>query len=147
MNSPANFLDAFGLKPYQPNSGQSWYAWLNDPTTTAEEREAAEGGLQPTYLEMDISLGVAPLLRGLTTGLLSVNLGQLSDWIRVGKTIVPNELIYGPGSKGATKICAVKGGSVNPDTGFKLPFHYHVHRYNIYKPWLWFKKTPIIMEK
>jgi hypothetical protein len=74
----------------------------------------------------------------------TVNLGQLSDWIRFGPTIVSNQLVKGPGAKGAVRIWAIKGGGVNPRTGFRLPFHYHIHRYNWYKPWTWFKQTPIL---
>ncbi len=75
--------------------------------------------------------------------LRTVNLGQLSDWIRFGPTIVSNAT-KGPGAKGAVRTWAIKGGGVNPNTGFRLPFHYHIHRYNWYKPWTWFKQTPIL---
>ena len=44
----------------------------------------------------------------------------------------------GPGSVGATLTRGLKGGGGN------LPFHYHIHKYNWYKPQLWFKNTPII---
>ena len=39
---------------------------------------------------------------------------------------------------------AIEGGGTNSRTGFKLPFHYHVGMYNITRPSVWFKKTPIL---
>ena len=73
-----------------------------------------------------------------------VKLGQLSDWIRFGSTRVSNQLIKGTGAKGFTEAWAIKGGGTNPITGFKLPFHYHIHQYNWFKHWQWFKYTPIL---
>lgn len=61
---------------------------------------------------------------------------QRSDWIRFGKTNVP------PSASGLSKYVetrAIKGGGTNPVTGFRLPFHYHVHRFNWYHPERWFK--------
>jgi hypothetical protein len=63
---------------------------------------------------------------------------KLSDYIRTGKTLVPNQLVKGPGTPGATVTWGIKGGGKN------MGFHYHIHRYNWYKPWIWFKQTPII---
>lgn len=60
------------------------------------------------------------------------------DLIRFGRTPVSNQLIKGRGAVGATPAWAIRGG------GGKLPFHYHIHRYNWYKPWTWFQYTPII---
>jgi len=71
-------------------------------------------------------------------------LGQLSDWIRFGPTVVSNQLVKYPGAKGASVVRAIKGGGRNSITGFELPFHYHIGKYNWYKPWLWFKNTPIL---
>jgi len=61
-----------------------------------------------------------------------------ADWVRTGKTVVPNQVIYGAGERGATVTWAIKGG------GGRLPFHYHIHEYNWYKPWSWFTQTPIL---
>ena len=62
-----------------------------------------------------------------------------ADLIRIGPTVVSNQLAKGAGTPGATvvKNC-IKGG------GGKLPWHFHIHRFNWYKPWMWFKNTPII---
>ena len=75
---------------------------------------------------------------------LSAKTGQFSDWFRTGPTLVPKQLVEGAGTKGAVSTWGVKGGGTNPATGFKLPFHYHIHKYNWYKPWQWFKQTPIL---
>jgi hypothetical protein len=74
---------------------------------------------------------------------LSGRIGQRTDWFRWGPTRVSNQLIEGPGAKGFQKVWAIKGGGMNPKTGFELPFHFHMHRYNWYKSWLWFKYTKI----
>ncbi len=58
--------------------------------------------------------------------------------------MVSNQLVECPGAKGATVVTAIKGGGKNPITGFELPFHYHIHRYNWYRPWTWFRNTPIL---
>lgn len=58
--------------------------------------------------------------------------------------MISKQLVEGPGAKGAIVTNAIKGGGTNPVTGFSLPFHYHIHQYNWYKPWLWFKNTPIL---
>jgi hypothetical protein len=71
-------------------------------------------------------------------------LGQASDWVRFGETTVSNQLTIGRGAEGVTRTWAIKGGGVNPRTGFSLPFHYHLHKYNWYKPWLWFEETPVL---
>ena len=63
---------------------------------------------------------------------------KVSDIIRTGKTVVSNQLVKGPGSTGASVTWGIKGG------GPKMGFHYHIHKYNWYKPWIWFKNTPII---
>lgn len=60
-------------------------------------------------------------------------------FIGLGPTVVSNQIIKGPGAVGATKAnWSFKGGGNN------LPFHYHIHRFNWYKPQIWFKQTPII---
>jgi hypothetical protein len=63
---------------------------------------------------------------------------KLTDYIRTGRTTVSNQLIKGPGATGAVRTWAIKGGGEN------MRFHYHIHKYNWYKPWIWFKQTPII---
>lgn len=70
---------------------------------------------------------------------------QADDFVRYNnKTLVSNQLIKGEGAVGAQRIPALKGGGVNPSTGKSLPYHFHIHKYNWYKPWNWFSKTPII---
>jgi hypothetical protein len=61
-----------------------------------------------------------------------------ADLIRKGETVIPNQIVHGPGAPGVTIAPAVKGGGPN------MPFHYHIHRYNWYKPHRWFGKTPIV---
>ncbi len=64
------------------------------------------------------------------------------DWIRFGSTRVPNQVVYGAGVKGSTRSTwGIKGGG--PD----MPYHFHIHDYNWYKPWEWFTKTDIVPEK
>ncbi len=75
---------------------------------------------------------------GIYTGGVFWNSQFRSDFVRAGPTVVSNQLIYGPGVPGATVTWAIKGG------GGKLPFHYHIHRYNWNTPWHWFRSTPII---
>jgi hypothetical protein len=77
-------------------------------------------------------------------GVLAGRIGQFSDWYRTGTTIVSRQLIEGAGAKGAIATWGIKGGGINRVTGFKLPFHYHIHKFNWYKPWIWFKQTPIL---
>jgi hypothetical protein len=63
---------------------------------------------------------------------------RFADWFRMGRTIVSNQIVIGPGARGSVFVNAIKGGGGN------LPFHYHIHQYNWYKPWIWFKYTPIL---
>ncbi len=85
---------------------------------------------------------------GLATGTMSmfqlVTNSQMSDWVRTGMTVVPNQSIYGVGVPGASRIWAIKGGGNLYKTGQPMGFHYHIHQYNWYTPWTWFKQTPII---
>lgn len=69
---------------------------------------------------------------------------KMSDWFRTGKTVVSNQLVKGKGAKGATVTWGIKGGGKLSKTGESMGFHYHVHKYNWYKPWSWFKNTPIV---
>ena len=70
------------------------------------------------------------------------------DFIRYSdKTLISNQLIKGPGAAGAQRVPAIKGGGTNPMTGKSLPYHFHIHKSNWYKPWTWFDKTPIIKTK
>ena len=61
-----------------------------------------------------------------------------ADLIRYGETAIPNVIAKGPGGPGSTFAPALKGG------GKDMPLHYHIHRYNWYRPWDWFKYTPTI---
>lgn len=62
----------------------------------------------------------------------------VGDIVRWGDTVVSNQLITGKGSVGASVRWAVKGG------GPPFSWKYHVGSYNWYKPWIWFKQTPIL---
>lgn len=66
------------------------------------------------------------------------------DFIRWGPTTVSRQLSEGPGAVGAERVWSIKGGGVNPETGFTLPYHFHIHKYNWSRPWTWFEQTPII---
>jgi len=49
-------------------------------------------------------------------------------------------MFHPPGVSGKTKpvfTFAIKGGGKN------MNFHYHIHKYNWYKPQTWFKYTPM----
>ncbi len=61
-----------------------------------------------------------------------------SDLFRTGPTVVSNQLVRGQGVPGASVTWGIKGG------GPGMPFHYHIHRHNWYRPWTWFRQTPII---
>ena len=87
-----------------------------------------------TFGDMAIGAGVPAL--GNTR--LSVFTARIPDYFRVGNTVVSNQLIYGSGTPGATVTWAIRGG------GRGMNFHYHIHRYNWYKPFTWTKNTPII---
>lgn len=78
------------------------------------------------------------VLSRIKAGLNAINIFKRSDLIRTGPTVVSNQLVKGTGATGATVTGGIKGGGGN------IPFHYHIHKYNWYKPHLWFKQTPII---
>lgn len=63
---------------------------------------------------------------------------KTADYIRTGNTVVSNQLVLGKGVPGATVTWGIKGGGRN------MGFHYHIHKFNWYKPYLWFRNTPII---
>lgn len=99
-----------------------------------ERREArADGAI---YGAMAVEIGVA--IKGGSALLRAASGLSRKDIIRLGQTPVSNQLIHGPGTPGATPTWAIRGG------GKDLPFHYHIHKFNWYKPWTWFKYTPII---
>jgi RHS repeat-associated protein len=113
----------------------------------------ALGATISTYLLFSAGLviagvGIAGASIIVGAGNIASKTGQgyvLTDWIRYSpKTLVSNQLVIGPGAKGASMLCAIKGGGKNPITGATLPFHYHIHKYNWYRPWIWFKQTPIL---
>ena len=61
------------------------------------------------------------------------------DLIRFGTTRVSNQLISGSGVPGlTTSTWAIKGG------GPRMPYHFHIHDWNWYKPWEWFRRTDIV---
>jgi hypothetical protein len=80
----------------------------------------------------------AKLWSNVSKGAAFVRTTKLSDWVRTGKTVVSNQIVKGAGSPGATVTWSIKGGGPN------MGFHYHIHRFNWYKPHIWFKNTPII---
>jgi hypothetical protein len=88
------------------------------------------------------TLGSASIMLRLGSGVNS--LGHVSDYVRFGPTRVPNQLIYGEGVAGSTRALALKGGGTNPATGFTLPYHFHVHRFNLTQPSTWFRYTPTL---
>ena len=150
QNDPVNWVDPWGLykshwllRTFVP--GQ--VAWDN-ALTSLENKDYIGFVLNSTAMVGEQALTVVSLGENKSTqqciSSLSTKTGQLSDWFRTGPTIVSNQLVKGPGSKGAIRIWGIKGGGTNPQTGFKLPFHYHIHKYNWYKPWSWFKQTPIL---
>jgi len=67
---------------------------------------------------------------------ITSKIGERSDWIRFGSTHIPKEIAK---TEKDVFTWGIKGGGINSDTGFKLPFHYHIHEYNWYKPWTWNK--------
>lgn len=90
------------------------------------------------YLSGKIAFLVTPTARVRT-------LYQAEDFIRYSdKTLVSNQIIVGKGIPGGKRIPALKGGGTNKITGKSLPYHFHIHRYNFYKPWTWFTNTPNI---
>jgi RHS repeat-associated protein len=70
--------------------------------------------------------------------------GQLSDWIRFGRTRVSNQILVGPEATGFQWRNAIKMGGKNLNTGYELPFHGHIGLYNLLTPSLWFVQTPIL---
>lgn len=57
------------------------------------------------------------------------------DWLRRGKTNVPPHVT---GKNKYIESWALKGGGKNPRSGVELPYHFHIHKFNWYKPWKWF---------
>jgi hypothetical protein len=107
-------------------------------------RTIGSGGAiyDPSFDIAVTEIGGGALFKGIGLGrryLASKGFTKLADFIRIQPTVVSNQLIKGAGTTGATPVkWAIKGGGKN------LPFHYHIHKYNWYKPQLWFKHTPII---
>ncbi|HLF65864.1 MAG TPA: hypothetical protein VI603_19030 [Saprospiraceae bacterium] len=98
----------------------------------------AETRSQVTGCNCDIELNVAERsyllgknLTWATPTIKVLTLLKADDFIRYSsKTLVSNQLIKGKGAVGAQRIPALKGGGINPITGARLPFHFHIHRYN-----------------
>jgi hypothetical protein len=88
-------------------------------------------------------LGAAPGA-DLVKAVRAQGFGTRTDRIRFGDTKVPNQIVEGPGATGFTRTWGIKGGGTNPRTGYSLPFHFHIHRYNILGPWTWFRYTPTL---
>jgi len=63
--------------------------------------------------------------------------GSISDWIRYDShSKIPPSLCGGSWSD---RYPAIKGGGRNPYTNYELPFHYHIHQFNWYRPSIWFQ--------
>ena len=69
---------------------------------------------------------------------------SFKDWFRTGETVVSNQVAKGPGAPGATTTWGIKGGGKVGGKGADMGFHYHIHKYNWYKPNTWFRKTDIL---
>jgi RHS repeat-associated protein len=76
----------------------------------------------------------AALVRQATRAARFVARDRREDWFRIGKTNVPPTVSGLPKYRLTT---AIRGGGTTK-TGFTLPFHYHIHQYNFFKPWNWF---------
>ncbi len=62
--------------------------------------------------------------------------GARTDWIRFGK--VQNIPTHVTGLAAKVDVgWGVKMGGKNPKTGYRLPFHLHIHRYNWWNPRRW----------
>jgi len=95
-------------------------------------------GVELSFMNMTETVAGGVVLSRIKAGLNAINIFKRSDLIRTGPTVVSNQLVKGTGATGATVTGGIKGGGGN------IPFHYHIHKYNWYKPHLWFKQTPII---
>lgn len=112
--------------------------WSPAEINIAVMNDAVGQSLDQAGYMAGIGLSAVPVGGG-ANGLRAMWASQVRyDIIRGGPTVVSNQLVRGSGSTGATVARGIKGG------GRGMPFHYHIHRYNWYKPWLWFKNTPII---
>lgn len=85
----------------------------------------------------------ATAVRQATRAVNFVARDQRMDWVRFGNTRVSNQILKGPGVKGFAERWAIRGGGPSK-IGFSLPFHYHIGMFNITRPGLWFKQTPIL---
>ena len=133
-NSPLHMYARVEL--HQENQRRGQQAFLDHPitqTTISALLFVATGGIE----------GAIGLTSGAKSAFQLLKNSNISDWIRFGKTTIPNQLIYGPGATGSTREWAIKGGGTLAKTGESMGFHYHIHKYNWYKPWIWFKQTPI----
>ena len=122
---------------FQTSIQQGQRDFLNHPVTNATINTlafVATGGVEE----------VVSLASGASTAFNIIKNSRLSDWVRVGKTIVSNQFAVEKGAQGATVTWGFKGGGNLAKTGESMGFHYHIHKYNWYKPWLWFKQTPIL---
>ena len=149
-NSPADFLDPLGLFESDPLlratiPGQ--VSWDNSVTDFQSGNYLGSGinatamlGEQMLFV---LFVGQAKVAQQCLAS-SPLSLGQFTDWIRWGPTLVSRQLIDGSGATGAAVTWGVKGGGTNSATGFSLSFHYHIHRYNWYRPWTWFQNTPIL---
>lgn len=100
----------------------------------ADQRDARASGAMTGLSAVEVGLAakgipkIGAALKGVTR----------SDVVRWGPTVVSNQILRGAGEKGASVRWTIKGG------GGPFSWKYHIGSYNWYKPWTWFKQTPII---
>jgi RHS repeat-associated protein len=116
---------------------QGQISFLTNPVTLATVGTMAFVGLGGIQLSLSLARGSQSVIQ---------MIGQSSriDWIRFGPTVVPNQLIPGAGTTGVTRVpWAIRGGGyLGGKGGEYMGFHYHIHQYNWYRPWWWFRYTP-----
>lgn len=110
-----------------------------------DEVRAAQGDLSPEQLAdrreaRALGASFTPVPGAAVAGRVAiVSRGvSRSDVIRWGPTVVSNQILRGVGEKGAGVRWTIKGG------GGPFSWKFHIGSYNWYKPWTWFKQTPII---
>ncbi len=134
-NSPLSERSQMELFVSSIHKGQQDF--LEHPVTKATTNTllfVATGGIE----------GVVSLASSGKTAFNIIKNSRPSDWFRTGKTVVSNQIAVEAGTSGATVTWGAKGGGNLAKTGQNMGFHYHFHKYNWYKPWTWFKQTPII---
>ena len=104
------------------------------PEGLADRREARANGVMIGSLVLEVGLAA----KGVGQVLTALKGVSRSDVVRWGPTVVSNQILRGAGQTGADLRWTIKGG------GGPFSWKYHIGSYNWYKPWTWFKQTPII---